>query len=425
MLPKRAREAACGIGSELPWDRVRDIDLFQQALGLPKPWYVVRSDFDPAARRLDLFLDFESGGTFPCAECGRAECKAYDTSKKEWRHLNFFQYEAYLHARVPRVQCSKCGVKQVEVPWARPGSGFTLLFEAVVLMLAKSMTMAEAARFLGEHDTKLWRIVHHYVDQARASADFSTVRHVGVDETASKRGHNYISLFVDLAHSRLLFATDGRHGATLGAFRADLEAHGGSAAAIEEMCIDMSPAYRKGIAEHFPEARVTFDKFHLVKLLNTAVDEVRRQEQRQEPQLKHTRFTWLTNPEQLTHRQIAHYDALWQQNLKTVRAYHLRLSFQDLWSQPRTHAEAFLKKWYGWAIRSRLDPIVGFARTVKSHWDGVLNWFQSRISNGVLEGINSLIQAAKAKARGYRTNRNLIAMAYLIAGKLDFRTLPI
>ena len=378
---------------------MRDIDLFQQALGLPKPWYVVRSDFDPASRRLDLFLDFEAGGVFSCPECDAAGCKAYDTSEKTWRHLNFFQHQAHLHARVPRVNCSKCGVKLVEVPWARAGSGFTLLFEAIVLMLAKSMTIAEAARFLDEHDTRLWRIVHHYVDEARESADFSEVRVVGVDETASKRGHNYITLFVDLERSQLLFATEGRKAATLGAFREDLEAHGGSSTAIEDVCIDMSPAYEKGLADHFPDARITFDKFHIMKLLSAAVDEVRRQEQRSKPQLKSTRFTWLKNPGQLTTRQIAQYDALWNQNLKTVRAYHLRLSLQDLWTQPRHLAEGFLRKWYLWAVRSRLAPIVAFAKTVRAHWVGVLNWFQSRISNGVLEGMNSLVQAAKAKAR--------------------------
>ncbi len=141
-------------------------------------------------RRLDLYLDFEVGGAFSCPECGRQDCKAYDTSEKSWRHLNFFQHEAYLHARVPRVQCGQCGVKLVEAPWARPGSGFKLLFEAIVLMLVKSMTVAETARFLDEHATRIWRIVHHYVDQARAEADYSAVRQVGMDETASKRGHN-------------------------------------------------------------------------------------------------------------------------------------------------------------------------------------------------------------------------------------------
>jgi transposase len=200
---------------------VRDIDLFQQALALPKPWFVERSEFDGAKRRLDLYLDFEVGGTFVCPECGARGCKAYDTSEKSWRHLNFFQHEAYLHARVPRVECGRCGVKLVDVPWARPGSGFTLLFEAIVLMLVKSMTVAETARLMREHDTRIWRIVHHYVDQARAEADCSTVRQVGMDETASKRGHNYIALFVDLEQSRLLFATEGRGADTSAALSPD------------------------------------------------------------------------------------------------------------------------------------------------------------------------------------------------------------
>lgn len=230
---------------------MRDVDLFQQALNLPWPWFVVRSEFDAGERRLDLYLDFEAGGTFSCPECGRDGCKAHDTSEKQWRHLDFFQHHAYLHARTPRVRCERCGVKLVEVPWARPGSGFTLMFEALVLAMVKGMPVASVAALIGEHDTRIWRILHHYVDQARATADFSRVRHVGVDETASKRGQDYISLFVDLDERKLLFATEGRRAATLGCFRRDLEDHGGRADQIEEFCLDMSAAFQKGIATWF------------------------------------------------------------------------------------------------------------------------------------------------------------------------------
>ena len=197
-----------------------------------------------------------------------------------------------------------------------------------------------AARLLNEHDTRLWRIVHHYVEEARDRADFSAVRQVGVDETASKRGHNYITLFVDLDESRLLFATEGRHAATLGTFREDLEAHGASAEAIEEFCLDMSPAYLKGLDQFFPTARLTFDKFHVMKLINEAVDEVRRQEQRVRPELKGSRYVWVKNPEQLTMKQIEISDRLRlpRLHLKTVRAYHLRLAFQDFWNAPRRRA---------------------------------------------------------------------------------------
>jgi len=405
---------------------MRDLDLFQLALGLQHPWRVDRSEFDAEGKRLDLYIDFEPGGTFACPECGRTGCKAHDTSEKAWRHLNFFQHEAYLHVRTPRVRCDQCGVKLAQVPWARHGSGFTLLFEAFLLALCKGMPVAAVARLVGEHDTKVWRVLHHYVEKARAAADFSNVRYIGVDETASKRGHNYITLFVDLEESKLLFGTEGRDAATVGAFREDLEAHGGEAEQIEEFCLDMSAAYRKGIEQSFPEAEITFDKFHIMKLINEAVDQVRRQEQKQRPELKGSRYVWIKNPDNLTNKQIAISDALHPPslNLKTVRAYHMRLSFQDLWALDGEDAHAFLKQWYFWATHSRLEPMIRVARTLRAHWDGVLRWFHTRISNGVLEGINSLIQAAKAKARGYRTTRNLITIAYLTAANLDFALSP-
>lgn len=201
---------------------MRDTLLFQQALGLTDPWTVTRSEFEAERSRLDLYLDFTKGATFPCPECGAGGCRVHDTEEKTWRHLNFFQHEAYLHARTPRVRFGACGVRLVPVPWARPGSGFTLLFEALVMMLVKEMPVAAIARMVREHDTRLWRIVHHYVDQARADADFSQVSRVGMDEKASRRGHRYLTLFVDLDESRLLFATQTRESSTVTAFRDDL-----------------------------------------------------------------------------------------------------------------------------------------------------------------------------------------------------------
>jgi transposase len=405
---------------------MRDTTLFEQALGLSDPWHVIRSEFSAQDKRLDLYLDFAPGATFSCPECDAAGCKAHDTEEKTWRHLNFFQHEAYLHARTPRVRCGGCGVKLVAVPWARPGSGFTLLFEALVMMLVKEMPVAAIARLVGEHDTRLWRILHHYVDEARAEADFSEVQRVGMDEKASRRGHRYLTLFVDVDRSQLLFATETRESSTVAAFRDDLEQHGGSASSIRDFCLDMWPAYLKGIRDSLPAASVTFDKFHVTKLLNEAVDKVRRLEQRERPELKRSRYIWTTNPENLTPDQFARLDMLNMKrlNLKTVRAWHMRLAFQEFWSTDCKTATTFLKSWYFWATHSRLQPMIDFAHLLRRHEKGILRWIESRISNGILEGINSLLQAAKAKARGYRSNRNLIAMAYLVAGKLNFRALP-
>jgi transposase len=400
---------------------MRDTTLMQQALGLAPPWTVVRSDFDTEAGRLDVQIDFTPSSRFTCPNCGAADCPAYDTQRKTWRHLNFFQHQTYLNARVPRVRCEVCGIRQVNVPWARPDSGFTLLFEAMVMTMVSAMPVAAVARIVDEHDTRLWRVVHHYVDEGRARTDASEVTRVAIDETAARRGHDYITLFVDIDQARVLFATEGKDAATVAAFADDLAAHGGDPEAIEEVCIDMSPAFIKGIAENLPEAAVTFDKFHAVKIINDAVDQVRRAEQKQQGVLRGTRYIWLRNPDNLSERQRTTLESLPTRHLKTARAYQIRLAFQELYDQPSEAAASYLKKWYFWATHSRLEPIIDAAHTVKRHWGGILRWFDSKIANGLIEGINSLVQAAKAKARGYRSIRNLKAIVYLVAGKLDLR----
>ena len=372
---------------------MRDIALFQLALGLTPPWRVSAAEFDPEQKRLDIKIDFPRGSTFVCPGCGQSGVKAYDTEEKTWRHLNFFQHEAHLSARVPRIHCSTCGVRLVEVPWARAGSGFTLLFEAMIMVLAKSMPIKTVAAFVNVHDTRLWRVLHHYVDEARRKADHSGVRHVGVDETSSKRGHNYVSLFVDLKGPRVLFVTEGKDASTVGRFKQDLTDHGGDPGAIEEVCCDMSQAFVSGFEQYFPQAKITFDKFHIMKIINDAVDQVRREEYKERPELARTRYLWLKNPSKLKASQPETLAGLTVKdlNLKTSRAYHIRLNFQELFEQPPDLAEGFLRKWYFWVTHSRL------------------------------EGINSLVQVPpKARARGYRTTRNLITMIYLIGGKLTF-----
>jgi transposase len=399
-------------------------ELFRVALGLGKPWVVSKIEFSEEQHQLDLWLDFPAGSPFACPECGKS-CGGYDSTERTWRHLNFFQHKTLLHARQPRIQCPDHGVKTVEVPWARPGAGFTLLMEAFILLLVQGgMTPSQAGRLIQEHDTRLWRVLQHYVDKARGEADFSRVTALGVDETSRSKGHNYVSVFMDLDRDnrRVLFATEGKDAATVKAFREDLEAHGGQAEQIEEACLDMSAAFIGGLGEQFPSAQLTFDNFHLMQLMGDAVDEVRRDEQRTHPELKGSRYVWLKNEWNRTEQQAQTFEFLRSSKLATVRATHLRGVFQDLFAcQSVEEAEPLLKHWYFWATHSRIAPIIKAAKTIKKHWAGVLRWFISRISNGVLEAINSLIQSAKAKARGFRNSRYLITMIYLIAGKLDFK----
>jgi transposase len=397
-------------------------ELFSQALGLEKPWQVMRIDFNPSERCLNLYLDFPKGSRFPCPLCSEPSA-VHDTTEKRWRHLNFFQHECYLTARVPRIFCTNDGVHQVTLPWARNGSGFTLLFEALAMILVREMPVAGAARILGVYDNRLWRIMEHYVDKARKNADYSAVCAIGVDETSIRKGHQYVSIVADLSNARSIFACEGKSATVLESFAKDLEAHGGSPDNIAEVSIDMSPAFISGVQEYLPHACVTFDKYHIMKIMNGAVDEVRRMEAKTNHDLKGLRYAFLKNRCNLTENQrtaVERLESLPTRLSRTIRAMHIRESFQSLY-QDSFYFETGLRKWYWWASHSRLEPMKEAARMVKKHWNGIVRWWKSRISNGILEGLNSLIQAAKAKARGYRTSRNFITMIYLVTGKLDFR----
>ncbi|NCA91485.1 MAG: ISL3 family transposase, partial [Gammaproteobacteria bacterium] len=334
--------------------------LFTLALGLQAPWAVSDVAFDAEAGRLDLQVSFQPGARFTCPHCGAAQQPVHDTLTRAWRHLNFFQYQAYLLAKVPRVRCGACGkTTQVPVPWAREGSGFSLLMEALIVTLIKAMPVRQVAQLLAVSDQRLWRILDHYVDNARAREDFSAVTTLGLDETAARRGHHYISVFHDLDAGRLLFACEGRTADVVAQFADDLEAHGGCAENLTAACIDMSTRYRAGLAEYLPWVNVTFDEFHVIQLVNRAVDAVRRQEIKTNPQLKRSRYLWLKDRQAWTARQIRQYVDLKRLNLKTHRAFQIKEALRAIFHQApdRETAEPLLKQWYSWARRCRIEPI--------------------------------------------------------------------
>ncbi len=392
---------------------MQDTDLFQLALGFSSPWTVTRSEFDAVDGRLDLYVDFPRGSRFACAQCGRDGCAVHDTKEETWRHLDFFQHRTLLHARTPRVTCPECGVRKVATPWARAGSGFTLLFEAYVLALAKTMPIANAAERLGEHDTRLWRIVEHYVWRAVEKLDLSRVQRIAADETSARRGHDYISLFVDMARRKVVYVADGKDAATVKEFADFLEAHGGRREAVTDASIDMGAAFEAGIKENLPNAEITFDKFHVIKLANEAVDPVRREEARNNFQIKGRRYILLKNVDRLTQEALSRLEA---QNLDTIQAMQIRMNLQQLFTMSVKSARRFLDRWNAWVQVCDLAPMKKLAKTITAKSEGILRSIATGLSNGPLEAINGNVQAAKRKAKGYRTKRNLKAIVYLIAG---------
>lgn len=398
-------------------------DIFGKALGIDKPWFIADVNFDVKTKRLDIKIDFPKGTTFPFEQEGiTGEYKAYDTVEKEWRHLNFFEHECYLQARVPRIKTPDNKIHLIMPHWSGLQNGFTLLFEALILQLAKGMPVHQICQLVKISDYKVWSILDRYTEKARDLNDYSDVTKIGVDETSIAKGHDYVSLFVDLEKKKTIFVAEGKDSSTIKAFVEDLVRHNGNVDNVTDVSCDMSPAFIKGVKENLPEAKITFDKFHILKLINEAVDDIRRTEAKHNPLLKGTRYIFLKNDKNLTQAQRDTKASLQLSKLndKLFRALNLREAFQQLYAaSTENDFEALLKRWYFWATHSRLEPMKKVAKTIRKHWDGVLQWKKSQINNGLLEGLNSVVQAAKRKARGYKF-KHFKTIVYLITGGLDF-----
>lgn len=405
--------------------------LFATGLGLSAPWTVTRSglqDNGLEGKYLYVDIDLEPGALMPCPVCSQP-CPSHDSEVKRWRHLNFWQHPTHLSARVPRVRCPEHGVRQVHVPWARPGSGFTLLFEAFVMALVGESSVSAAAQLVGEHDTRLWRIVRHYVEGAHARQDWSEVSAVAIDDTATRKGHRYATVVVDLdpereRPARLLFMTPERTAASVAEFTGAMGAHGATPEQVRLVAIDMSAAYQKGVAEHLPLAQVVFDRFHVMQLAGHALDEVRRELQREGADVKGALWALRGNASRLSQAQAEVRRALCKQYKELGRAMALRENLQEAWEwHGAAGAELHLKAWCSWAARSRLEPFKKLARTIKSHLEGILAYYPHRITSAAIESINGIIQTARRRARGFRNFANFKAICYWMAGNLDLNIL--
>lgn len=397
--------------------------LFTRALKLEPPWEITKVDFQKDAGVIKVYIDFPRGSVFCCHARGN-EVKAYDITEKEWRHLSFFQYACYLMVRLPRITCPIDGILQIDVPWAREGADFTLLFESFAMTLVREMPVNRVSQIIQVDDNKLWRMMQYYTEAAHQQDNYSEVTKIGVDETSKAKGHDYVSLFVDLEEKRTIFVAEGKGSETMAAFTRDFKAHQGDPLDITDVSIDMSPAFINGVEANLPNATITFDKYHILKIINTVVDSVGKTETQKQNVLREQKYLFLQNRENLTGSQLKtlqFIESMPKLNLKTMRAYHIRENFQEIYKEEiREGFKRNLRQWYFWAAHNRIEEIKEAAQTIKRHWPGVLRWYDSRINNGILEGLNSLVQAAKAKARGYRTFKNLRTIIYMPTGKLNY-----
>jgi len=408
---------------------MQDIELYRQLLGLTTPWTVLRVELQVKTQRVEVWAGHAESARWPCPECA-AVLPVYDHAEdRVWRHLDSCQFQTYLHARPPRVQCPTHGVRQVRLPWAEPRARFTTLFERLAIDVLRETDVQGATRLLGISWDEAWEIKRRAVARGRARRRPYAPARLGIDETAIARGHDYLTLVCNLATGTVEYLADERKQASLDGYFTALSA--AQRAQIEAIAMDMWEPYVQSVQAHVPgaERKIVFDAFHLVQHMNSAVDQVRRQEHRLmtahgDDTLKGSKYVWLYGEENVPDHQRDRFTALTRRRprkpLKTARAWALKESLRDLWRcRTRQEADIQWRWWYGWATRARLAPVLKVARMIKRHLPNVLTYFRHRITNAMSEGIAGKIQALKKAANGFRNRENFKTAIYFHCGGLD------
>jgi transposase len=404
---------------------MRDTELYRHLLDIQEPWRVERVELQVDEKRVDVWVDHDKGVQWPCPECGEL-LAAYDHApERSWRHLDSCQFMTYLRARPPRINCPHDGVRQVRLPWAEPHSRFTLLFERLAIDVLLETNVLGAARLLRLSWDQAWHLMERAVERGLRRKAKRVVRLIGVDEKAAAKGHRYLTLVCDLEHNTIEYVSEHRRAESLDSYFAELTPE--QLLGIEAIATDMWDPYLKSIRTHVPDAdaKIVFDRFHVMRHLTWAVDTVRKREHRElraagDDTLLRSKYLWLYSYENLPEHHLQRFNVLRTIDLKTSRAWAIKESLRHLWGyRRRGWAERHWKRWYFWATHSRLKPMIAAARTLHRHIGNILTYFKHRITTSTCEGINSVIQTVKQMACGFRNLQHFRAAIFFHCGGLE------
>lgn len=393
------------------------------SLGLEEPWYVEKAEFHEEEPAIHICVGVQKTAQFVCPKCGGTTVRyGYEDKERVWRHGDCMFYPTYIHCRRPRIQCPHCGVIQLNAPFERSGSRFTLMFEGYAMLLLESMPVARAARVLRCDEKSLTNIMKYWVKKADSARDLSETTSIAIDETSNKKGHDYVTLVIDAATRAVIDVEEGKDKSTVEKFKKKLEKQGGKAESIETVTGDMSKAFLSGVEGTFPNANYIIDKFHVKQILIKALDEVRIAEQRESEDKRSLflgRRLFMIPEHRMTDDQKTKFTVLSSKYRKTGKAYQIIASFDDFYaSNSLSEAEAKFNALYSWMRRCRLEPMKKAALSLREHKDKILTFFKHHLTNAICEGINSIVQAAKRRARGFHTFEGFACAIYLAAGKL-------
>lgn len=403
---------------------MQDRDLYQTILGLTPPWAVEAVELKEATQAIEVVVAAAPETAWRCPDCD-ALAPGYDHVERRWRHLDTCQFTTVLRARIPRVACPTHGVRTVRVPWAEAGSRFTLLFERLAIAWLREATPAAVARRLGLTWEEARGIQARAVRRGLERRATQPVARLGIDEKSFRKRHQYVTVLVDLDQGHVLDVCQDRKAESLAPWFQALSPE--QREAIEAVVMDMWEPYRKTVRAHVPDAdaKIVYDKFHILLHLNQAVDTVRREEQRAlkaagDTRLTGTKYQWVKSPAAFTAAAWREFQTLRDSTLKTARAWALKETFQRFWvyQYPKA-ARRFFTWWYGWAMRSKLPAMIKVARMLKTHFENILTYLSHRVTNAMTEGLNAKIQWVKYASRGYR-DPEAFRMAILFhCGRLD------
>lgn len=396
--------------------------MFEQSIGVSEPWRIERTEFDETKQEVHVYVKAKKTSKYACPECGEL-CERYDDEESErtWRHGDVVFFPCYVHCRRPRIHCEEHGIRVVTAPWARPKSRYTLLFESYSMLLMQSMPVENARKLLRISHTSATRILRYWVFKAIDEDDLSGVRAICLDETSFKRGQSYVTVVSDAIARRVIYAEEGRGTENVERFSWHLMGKGGDCENIRQAACDMSSSYMSGINLCFPNAVITIDKFHVKQLMLKAMDQVRREEQgKARSRGRNAGKKLLMIPQgRMNEQQSERLQALSKEFPKTGRAFRMVQGLDAAYSS-RTYEEGktAFEQLIGWMRRSRLEPMKRTASTFKKYKAEILSYFFNRMTNAMAEGINSMIQTAKRRARGFRTMEGYVAAIFLAVGKL-------
>ena len=375
-------------------------------------------------RYMIVHIDRLGGRMLRCGVC-RQRCRNVHSVRKarEWRDLSMRKLPLKLRYRPRRVECPRCGLRVEDFPWAEPWARVTTALSNAVARLARELSWQGTARQYGLNWKSVATIVKRAVQYGLRHRKRPPVHVIGIDEVSRRKGQVYLTVVYDLERRVLLWVGDERTEEAVKPFFTK-EMGPRRCRTLQVVCMDMWAAYANLVREHAPNAQILFDRFHIVKHLNEAVDAVRRDLWRrltakERTTFKGTRWLLLKNPWNLTGNQKERLSTLVQWNTPLVRAWYLKEAFQLFWTYKQPwRAKQHLTKWINSAMRSKLQPFKKFAQMLRSHLDGILAWTKARVSNGAVEGMNNKIKSISHRSFGFRTAENFIAAIYHCCAQL-------